>query len=72
MDIFKNASEHYRGLHIVVVNLKTGKIEYAQAFDTYKRSTEFDEFIEDPIPKGFIILAACKDDCITNLSEKGI
>ena len=38
-------------------------------FDTYKASEKFEEFI-DEVPGGHIVVAACKDDCATNLSRK--
>ena len=31
----------------------------------------FDEFIKADIPDGDIIVAACMDDCISNMSEAG-
>ena len=31
----------------------------------------FDEFIATDLAEGLIIVAACKDDCISNLSELG-
>ena len=43
----------------------------SRIFDTYKTSVEFDEFIANFIPEGYIIVAACKDDCVTSLSTKG-
>ena len=30
-----NENDHSRGLHIVIMNPQTGKIESAQVFDTY-------------------------------------
>ena len=64
-----NVDETDRGLHIVVVNRATGSVEMAQIFDTYKYSYGFDDFIKDDIPEDHIIIAACKDDCVTNLSD---
>jgi len=40
-------------------------------FDTYRRSDKFDQFIDEGIEEGHIVAAACRDDCITNMSEKG-
>lgn len=34
----KNENNHYRGLHIVVVNPANEKVEMARAFDTYETS----------------------------------
>lgn len=40
-------------------------------FDTYKSSKEFERLIEKfDFPKGFVVAAACKDDCMTQLSDK--
>ena len=58
-----------RGLHIVVINPANGKTRFTRVFDTYKSSDELDKFITlNAIPLGYIIIAACKDDCVTNLS----
>lgn len=70
VEVNKNETGHYRGLHIVMIEPKTGSAEFAQVFDTYKNSTELDKFIERDIPEGHIIVAACQDDCATALSEK--
>ena len=43
----------------------------AQVFDTYANSQSFDDFITNKVRDGLIIIAACKDDCVTNLSRKG-
>lgn len=67
----KNCNNHQRGLHIVVINSETGKIEVSQVFDTYQSSAAFNDFIATDIPMGHIVVAACKDDCVTNLSKKG-
>ena len=64
----KNENNHYRGLHIVVINPRNCKVETAKVFDTYNSSFEFDKLILDEIPQGHILIAACQDDCITKLS----
>ena len=66
----KNENNHYRGLHIVIVNPQTGKVESAQAFDTYISSEALEAFT-DEIPEGRIVVAACMDECATELSLKG-
>lgn len=66
----KNENGHFRGLHIVVINRQNGKIKEAKVFDTYKASEKFEEFIDHEVPGGHIVVAACKDDCMTNLSRK--
>ena len=45
----------------------TGRVEAAKAFDTYKTSKNFEEFIES-IPHDYVIVIACKDECATKLS----
>ena len=65
----RNADDHYRGLHLAVINPKTGKVETAKVFDTYKSSAELDKFITEEIPEGHIVAAACQDECHTNLSQ---
>lgn len=53
------------------MNPENGKIEISQIFDTYTSSSKFENFIENQtIPKGHIIMAACKDDCMKKLSMK--
>ena len=61
-------------MHIVIINPKWGNIEWARVFDTYKSCDELDKFL-DIIPKtekDYIVCVACKDDCITSLSEKAL
>lgn len=67
----KNEHNHYRGLHIVVINPTNGKVETAKVFDTYKKADGFDSFITKHIPEGHIVVAACKDECTTSLSQSG-
>ena len=65
-----NENWHYRGLHIAIVDPRTGKPTFAKVFDTYQTCYEFDKFIaRDDIPDDNIIIAACKDECVTCLSE---
>ena len=67
----KNENDHLRGLHIVVLNPIDGKVLVARAFDTYATSKGFDKFITKGMPEGLIVIAACKDDCVTKLSDMG-
>ena len=67
----KNSDGHYRGLHIVALHPETGKVLLAKCFDTYKSGDEFDAFIQEPLPKDSVIVAACADDCISHLSFPG-
>ena len=64
----KNESGHFRGLHIVVINSLDGKVEMTKVFDTYKSSEGFNKYLTHDIPDGYIIIAACSDECISNLS----
>ena len=40
-----------------------GRVEPTKVFDTYEKSNGFGEFVESDIPDGFIVVAACKDEC---------
>ena len=71
VNIEKNENGHFRGLHIVILNPENGEIHSAKVFDTYKCSNEFDTFSVTRIPEEYIVIAACKDECATNLSEAG-
>ena len=70
IDVEVNECDHYRGLHIVVINPHNGKIEQARAFDTYKYAERLDDFVDNDVPKGYIVVAACKDECTAALSFK--
>ena len=65
----KNANNHDRGLHIAIINPITGTIEVSRIFDTFHSSSEIDKFIKAGVPDNYIVVAACKDDCVTNMSE---
>lgn len=71
MEVEKNENGHHRGLHIVVINPESGMVESAKAFDTYKSSEGLDKFLDTAtIPDRHIVITACKDDCVTHLSDK--
>ena len=74
ISVAKNETGTDRGLHIVVVDPISGETEFAQAFDTYKSSDAFEEFIGkfQKLPDGKVIIAACKDDCVLMLSPAGL
>ena len=55
---------------MVVLDPASGKVELAKAFDTYESSVELDKVIPN-IPESSIIIAACQDDCVSNLSQTG-
>lgn len=67
--IKENSSHNLRGMHIVIVNPKTGIVLSARCFDTYSSSETLEGFINQ-VPKGLIVIAACKDDCAKSLSKK--
>lgn len=69
--IESNEHGHYRGLHIAIINPRDGLVQFAKVFDTYETSTAFDAFTNSNITEGHIIVAACKDDFVNNLSENG-
>lgn len=71
VDFEKDSENHDdRGLHIVVLNPQNGKAIYSKIFDTYKSSARLESFIDHYVFKDMIIVAACKDECATNLSSK--
>lgn len=57
-------------MHIVILNPVNGKVETVKVFDTYESSEKFENFINNDIPYSYIIVAACKDECMTHLSRK--
>lgn len=68
----KNVNDHDRGLHVVLINPETKKVEWSKVFDTYAKAEGFDYFVGNvEIPGGFIVAAACKDDCASHLSDVG-
>ena len=54
---------------MVIFNPLIGLIECAIVFDTYESSKKLDEFIWNDIPNGYIVIAACMDECTKNLSD---
>lgn len=70
IDIEENESRRLRGLHVAVIRPSDGQVVSAKAFDTSASSTGLEDFISNAeIPEGYIIAAACMDDCASNLSE---
>ena len=66
-----NESGNHRGLQLAVIDPQDGHVVYSFCFDTYKSSENLDTFIsEAKIPAGYIVAAACKDDCTKALSQK--
>ena len=70
IEIERNEHNHYRGLHIAIINPVNGNVETARAFDTYITSELLDQFIKAHVPEGYIVAAACKDECHAILSDK--
>lgn len=57
------------GLHLVVINPLNGNVVLARVFATYQTSEELDQCICQSIPDGHIVVAACMDDCVEELSQ---
>ena len=54
-----------------MINPSNGEVEFCRVYDTYRSAESFETMISNiTIPDGFIIAAACKDDCATNLSHR--
>ena len=47
-----------------------GSVKYAQIFDTFTNSEPLEHCIENVFMPNSIIIAACKDDCFTKMSDK--
>lgn len=67
----QNENGNDNGLHLVVINAASGKVENARLFDTGTSSTALDEFIKFDVNKDDIVVAACNGDCAKKLSENG-
>lgn len=48
---FSKNADNLRGLHVVMIGIETGNVEFSRVFDTFHSSTEFDNFIEKFDPK---------------------
>ena len=57
-------------MHIVIINT-IGNVESAKVFDTHTTSLRLNEFVSTGVPEGYIVVAACNDDCVTQMSHKG-
>ena len=68
INVEKNENDHYRGLHIVIINPSNGKVSAGRVFDTYKTSEQLDSFILNCVPDNYIVVAACKDECVAKIS----
>ena len=70
IEVETNESGHHRGLHIVVISPIDCKVMKAKVFDTYKSSAGINDFINKDMKPGSIVACACKDECVSNLSDK--
>ena len=67
----RNEHDHFRGLHLVVINPANGQVVLAKVFDTFRTCAALDELISSRrIPRGHIVVAACKEECANALSPK--
>ena len=57
---------------MVVINPQANfTVMISQVFDTYKLTEKLDLFIKgNYVEKGYIVVAACKDDCSTKLTTE--
>ena len=44
-------------------------MEWAKVFDTYETSYRLEAVIKE-LPEGYIVAAACKDECVSSMSSK--
>lgn len=59
----------YRGMHVCILNGKTGNVMWSEIFDTYHSSDAFEYFCScELVEEGQIVIAACRDDAAKNLS----
>ena len=71
LNIPENINGNDRGLHLVMINRSNLLVEFSKVFDTYKSGEEFDDFLRNKyFPMGQIVIAACKDDCVSSLSDE--
>ena len=71
IEVAENESGHFRGLHLVVVDLDTANVEFTKVFDTFKSETTFLAFtLSYDFPENHIVICACKDECMTGLKYK--
>ena len=60
----------YRGMHVCILNGKTGNVMWSEIFDTYHSSDAFEYFCScELVEEGQIVIAACRDDAAKNLSN---
>lgn len=68
VELEPNEDDHFRGLHLVAIDPADASVRFAQVFDTWLTSEELEAFISRNILSGYIICAACQDDCSRKLS----
>ena len=66
-----NSRNGFRGIHIAAIDQLTGKSIKCDVFDTYRSSKRLDEYYGKygSLKNGNIIVAACKDEFLSNLSQ---
>ena len=70
VNVKPNTTGNYRGMHIVMINPDNCKVVFAEVFDTYKSSKEFEWWKNDvDVPDGTIIAGACSDDCVKCMTD---
>ena len=52
----------------MIINPSDGQAVQAQVFDTYKSCSSIDWFVNKYFPDDYIVVAACKDECVSKLS----
>ena len=68
---FGEENDNARGLHLAVINSKTGDVITQGVFDTFETSEGIDYFIDNGgVKSGDIIVATCQDDVSKRLSSK--
>ena len=69
VEIEENENGHFRGLHVAIIHPNSAEILEKRAFDTYKTSEALDATIEKYEKQDIIVVAACQDDCFTQMSK---
>ena len=73
VEVPNNQNDHQRGLHVLIMDPSSEQALISIIFDTYESSYSLDHFINtyvSRIPEGHIVIAACKDDCSTHMSQQ--
>ncbi len=70
----QDVSPNQRGYNIVVLDPKTGKVEAAEAFDTFSSEEESERLVEfiEQIPDNKAVAVAVKDEASMHLTEAAV